>query len=355
MTITGFMAGYMLASEEKWMGRIIRNTQASAFEVVSNPVYNQTIRTTNNHTLLLKLLLTRRQETEATSLSTEIATSGAMRSGQITTRFNGGTGNQMFEYSAMVGTAMRNNLVPFISKGGLLPKMFILGDPTIYAEGTDFTKLTVIGESQSCAYSNNVEHLDLKGARAEMTGYRQSWKYFSKYNEVIRRHFTFNTEISKEASGVLDALRGSKQNVTLVAVHIRRGDILVEPFKSYGYLVPDEDYFNRSMNYFRDKYKNVSFVVCSNGIDWAKSALHAVNDDIRFVEGKRQEVDLAIMSRCDHVIMSVGSFGWWASWLAGGEVIYYKTPARAGSSLASQFNYPEYYPANWIAMCNNEI
>ena len=39
--------------------------------------------------------------------------------------------------------------------------------------------------------------------------------------------------------------------------------------------------------------------------------------------------DFVLLQSCDHVIMTVGTFGWWAAWLTSqrrGTVMYYKDP-----------------------------
>ena len=30
-----------------------------------------------------------------------------------------------------------------------------------------------------------------------------------------------------------------------------------------------------------------------------------------------------MLASCDHVIMTVGTYGWWGAYLAGGDVVYY--------------------------------
>ena len=60
--------------------------------------------------------------------------------------------------------------------------------------------------------------------------------------------------------------------------------------------------------------------------------------------------DFALLSSCNSSIMTVGTFGWFSSWLAGGEVVYYGGYGRSGSIVAQNFNKADYYPTHWIAM-----
>ena len=61
------------------------------------------------------------------------------------------------------------------------------------------------------------------------------------------------------------------------------------------------------------------------------------------------------MSACDGVILSVGTFGWWAGYFSsqyGGEVIHFKNnfnhaQAKAmGEKVAEE----DYFPPNWIGI-----
>ena len=56
---------------------------------------------------------------------------------------------------------------------------------------------------------------------------------------------------------------------------------------------------------------------------------------------KSLPVDMAILSLCDHFISTVGTLRWWIVWLAGGNVTYYKWPAREKSIFREAFD-PEY-------------
>ena len=59
---------------------------------------------------------------------------------------------------------------------------------------------------------------------------------------------------------------------------------------------------------------------------------------------------MATLSKCQHLIMSVGTFGWWAGFLTGGDVIYYTPPFREGAPLGRGFSEDDYYPPRWIGM-----
>ena len=75
------------------------------------------------------------------------------------------------------------------------------------------------------------------------------------------------------------------------------------------------------MNYFREKYSNVTFIVASDDKMWCQKYL-AKNDVIVTSIENSAELDFAILKNCNHSIISVGTFGFWTGYLhLNGEVI----------------------------------
>jgi len=62
------------------------------------------------------------------------------------------------------------------------------------------------------------------------------------------------------------------------------------------------------------------------------------------------EVDMCSLTKCNHSIITVGSFGWWAAWLANGLTIYYKDIAMNGSEYRGDFseNMTDFFYPGWI-------
>jgi galactoside 2-L-fucosyltransferase 1/2 len=61
---------------------------------------------------------------------------------------------------------------------------------------------------------------------------------------------------------------------------------------------------------------------------------------------------MAILALCDHFISTVGTLGWWIAWLAGGNVTYYKWPARENSIFREAFDaeYTNFFYPNWVGL-----
>ena len=41
---------------------------------------------------------------------------------------------------------------------------------------------------------------------------------------------------------------------------------------------------------------------------------------------------MAVLTLCDHSILSIGTFGWWSAWLTGGKVVYYSPNSVCGNT-----------------------
>ena len=105
--------------------------------------------------------------------------------------------------------------------------------------------------------------------------------------------------------------------VTWIAIHIRRGDFL-----TFFKIDTSLEYLTSSMNHYRRKYINVRFLIASDDKPYAKKTLGDQTDVFITPDGFFSGDDLAAVALCDHTVVTAGSYGWWAAWLAGGDVIH---------------------------------
>ncbi|KAK7055037.1 Glycosyl transferase 11 [Halocaridina rubra] len=91
--------------------------------------------------------------------------------------------------------------------------------------------------------------------------------------------------------------------------------------QQYDSKLPEYPYFHKAISYYRNKFPKPLFVIASDDRTYIENTFGKIKD-IVFAPGKSKEQDLAILASCDHSIISVGSFGFWAGYLTGGEVVY---------------------------------
>jgi galactoside 2-L-fucosyltransferase 1/2 len=186
----------------------------------------------------------------------------------------------------------------------------------------------------------------------QLYGYFQSWRYFYHIEDKLRKYLQFKDEIVSEACSQFRnvTFNKSRQTTVFIGVHVRRADIVSnQGFVDYGHVSADMDYLQRSMNYFRDKYRDVLFVVSSDDLAWCHDYIQ--EKDAVFVNGgNNQYLDMAILIQTNHTLMTVGSFGWWTAWLTGGETVYYGKYPQPRSQLDALFTKTDYYPPAWKLM-----
>ena len=280
--------------------------------------------------------------------------------GFLYSAINGGLGNRLFVYASAYGIAVQCNRTMVILKSDVLNRYFNLEASQVDECVIQELKTEFIHPKQPSAFDKNLFHLPAD-KNIVIGYYLQSWKYFENVVPQLKTQFTFKVEISKRADEILsnistDFLKTQQskgitaQNIIFVGVHVRRGDIVTEErFVKFGYRVAPVQYINKAMKYFTDKFNTVLFVVCSDNMKWTKYNIKHPN--VVFVHEKA-EVDMSVLIHCNHTIITVGTFSWWAGFLAGGITVYYKHPARNGSPVRQTFskNYSDYFYPGWIEM-----
>lgn len=183
------------------------------------------------------------------------------------------------------------------------------------------------------------EMLHTRG-NVEVGTYLQSFKYF-------------------EGSGVpfrLAQVKWARDWVALrnvqVGIHVRRGDMLLPGFNDL-YNVPSAKYFENAIErlYLMAKKSDFNFVVCTDDVAWVLA--QPVFAGMTVLEGTSPDEDLSIIAACRHVIMSVGTFGWWATYMKlekDGYSFYYDRPFKTetNSVAAAGYEPADHFPREWI-------
>ncbi|XP_062585390.1 galactoside 2-alpha-L-fucosyltransferase Sec1-like [Saccostrea cucullata] len=346
-----------------------RNTK-TAFTTVSKPssIVKKTVTTARSTTTTNKNTVTTVSSTRSTTTTnkstvtstktivskTSISpTTHAPSNFYVCPTFMGRIGNNLFQFASGFGIAASKDLKFVVAENDLIYRLFELKNSKhlhISKNRHECAKAKFRGEGRACSYDKNVANFK-PDATYRVGNYLQSWKYFQDAAEELREQLKFRVHLQTSANniikGILKKFNTSRENVTLIAVHVRRGDMVNHGF---GYLVATKEYFAKAVQLFTS-YSSPIFIVCSNDLSWSK-ANFPKNDKVEFISGNSAEVDLALMASCDHMISSVGSFSWWAGWLNNGTVTYFKWPAKEGSGLRAQFSsdYMDYFYPHWTGI-----
>ncbi|XP_063797770.1 galactoside alpha-(1,2)-fucosyltransferase 2-like [Pseudophryne corroboree] len=263
----------------------------------------------------------------------------------------GRLGNLMGQYATLFALAKLNGRQAYIQHAmhRQLSNIFKLTLPVIDEQVVEHT-----------AWKNlplhdwmSPEYRDLKEDYAMITGYPCSWTFYNHVKSEILHEFTFHDYIKQEASDYLSRLQEGRRDVTFVGVHVRRGDYLTIMPNVWKGVVADRGYLQTAMSFFRDKYKNPLFIVTSNGMDWCKENINNSLGDVHFVEQGQEDSpakDFALLAHCNHTIMTIGTFGYWAGYLVGGETFYLANFTLPDSDFLKIFKYETAYLPEWIGI-----
>ncbi|XP_069494382.1 galactoside alpha-(1,2)-fucosyltransferase 2-like [Ambystoma mexicanum] len=272
----------------------------------------------------------------------------ALVDGAWTINSIGRLGNQMGEYATLYALAKLNGHPAYIR-----PEMFNWLAP-IFKISLPQLHESVIKRIKWRHYGlhdwMSEEYKSISGKYVYFGGYPCSWTFYHHIRKEILREFTFHDFIKEEANAYLEKLKGSRKNVTYIGVHVRRGDYLKTMPNSWKGVVADKGYLDKAMAYFREKYQEPVFVVTSNGMQWCKENINNSRGDVYFSGDSNESSpgkDFSFLAHCNHTIMTIGTFGIWAGYLAGGEVIYLDNFTLPDSRFLKVFHYDAAFLPEW--------
>ncbi|XP_021356720.1 uncharacterized protein LOC110452484 [Mizuhopecten yessoensis] len=240
----------------------------------------------------------------------------------------GRLGNTMFQYASSYGIAKEVQRELVLPVDDRLWKYFHITAKAVYnrtftCERWKHERIDFTGIWEKHIY----EKVKRSPENVMLRHYFQSWKFFEKYKKEIKLEFSLKDSIKNSANKIIRdtaiTFYPIGTAVTFIGVHVRRGDYLRIRFSSFGYNIAPSDYVIRAIKYCLSRYTNPMFIVCTEDVEWTRDELKSLPDaHIEFVFHENSpEVDFGLLVACNHTIMTVGSFGWWAGYLAGGLVL----------------------------------
>lgn len=193
----------------------------------------------------------------------------------------GRLGNQLFQMSATIALALRNN------DKYVFPPWPEENNFNLYDCFSSDIQNTKEYRETSFSYSP-IEYKP----NLDLVGFFQSEKYFEDYKDIIIRNLTPRVGF------------GMFRNTT--SIHVRRGD----------YLKFSESHTHLEMQYYLEAMQTIKsekYLVFSDDIAWCKN--NFTGDNITFIEGNSPAVDLSLMLGSEHNIIANSSFSWWGAYL----------------------------------------
>lgn len=240
-------------------------------------------------------------------------------------RFQGGLGNQMFQYAFYLSLRHRfpfvfygfdTNASEWAHYGYELDKIFHIDSRNERKRGLIMRKLerhhyVNFSRKSEEHYTRYCPHIydDIIHPH-DYVGFWQSENYFISIEKQIRKTFQFREELlSAQTKRMAEDLRNS---VNPISLHVRRGDYLcIDSTKTFGM-----EYYNNAVNLLRSQYSGGEIIVFSDDVSWVKENI--AYNNIKFVDwniGDDSWQDMYLMSQCTYNIIANSTFSWWGAWL----------------------------------------
>lgn len=259
----------------------------------------------------------------------------------IVIKLQGGLGNQMFQYAFASILAIKNKTPILIEdsiyqiqdkRKGYTPRNFelaIFENEYNFAKESDvrlFNNLSFIDklkrkfkfnypkkfleeQFEFCPKVNSLK------APVYLTGYFQSFKYFSEFEDYIRSLFVFQEKkLSQENLNLISVLK--KENT--VAIHVRRGDYITDKITNQFHGACSLEYYAKAIALVTSKIINPTLVFFSDDSEWVEKKFESLDFNKMFIshnKGVDSWIDMFLMSICAHNIIANSSFSWWGAWL----------------------------------------
>ncbi|MBE7706910.1 MAG: alpha-1,2-fucosyltransferase [Cyanobacteria bacterium SIG30] len=277
----------------------------------------------------------------------------------IIMKYNGGLGNQIFQYLAGKTLAEKLNCELFFDmsffKGRKTRKyeMNIFGieenpckdiRPLLYWKLRKILKMPKkflglnIYNEESFSYEEKFEKIE---NNTFVEGFFQSPKYF---NENVVNKINFEAKISEKTREIEEKIKEENS----ISMHIRLGDYVQKSHYSKIYNHLDENYYKKAIEIIKEKVKNPVFYVFSDDIRGASKILSNIQNVIYINHNIENDSwqDMYLMSKCKHNIIANSSFSYFGAYLN-------KNPEKTVIAPKKWFQDPnkttdDVYPDNWI-------
>jgi hypothetical protein len=268
----------------------------------------------------------------------------------IVAKLNGRLGNQLFQYAAARSLALARGtrVVLDVSKFVSWRHPFagsVVRALRFFSLDADFARVaSKLPEfiEDGWAYDPRFHAL---GSDARLVGYFQSPRYWRGHEASIKADLAPARLPRHDA---LERMRAGLEAGESVALHVRRGDYLTTERELHQ--VCGDQYYERAIRFVRERVSGAKLYVFSDDPRWCRSRFAANEPSTVIVDlaAARSEpgLDLYLMSRCKHHIISNSTYSWWGAWLAAAPDQIVCAPSRwfndeAMSAAAMRDTLPE--------------
>lgn len=239
---------------------------------------------------------------------------------RVVVRLSGGFGNQLFQYAAALGYArrigapLRLDLAVYERPFG--HRQFLLGRLRVPVRRAN---------SLEVLWTRRRPHRETLGAFDDflfgdhgsvwLSGFWEDSAYFADIVPTLRRRFRPRSEaVAAAARDLVERARAGAGPV--VGVHLRRGDRAPGGGAYSPLSTLPASYYREAAGRFPPGANFLVFSDTPADIAWCRENLAlGAGSNVTFGEGRDPVLDMFALAACDHVILSSGTFSWWAGYL----------------------------------------
>lgn len=252
---------------------------------------------------------------------------------------NFGLGNQLFNIAALISHAYGNNLA--VTFPQIKTPQFGGYDKNIMSRVNNEDFPTDANFEHYVQVPYGYHELPKRGG-IMYRGYFQSEKYFLHNRQLILDTLAPTEEIKSYINDKYGELL--KRN--LLSMHIRRGDYLHLP--NYHPTVSPA-YHIAATDYITSKEAVDGYVIFSDDIGWCKETF-GNEQDITYIEGEEDYIDMYLMSLCKHNIIANSTFSWWGAWLNQNPSKIVVAPSQWFGPARADLDTKDLIPETWITI-----
>ena len=232
----------------------------------------------------------------------------------------GRTGNAFFQVCCLLAVSARNCYTPMIHRQNRIfsrsfEPYYDLKNTAILNQTIYYSTFRVIPKS----FVYYRRKFDIESQSNWTIKYRCPGNFFIEdQEEFVRSSIRLKKRYLLEAG---EYIKKSFYRRSTVAIHVRRTDRInfdnyeFSDFKWY------KSYIEKAMKHLKADYNDLSFIFLSDDIAWCKENFHGPH--IHFSPGTSVGFDLALLALCDHVILTVGTFGRNGAWIGEHKSVIY--------------------------------
>jgi len=156
------------------------------------------------------------------------------------------------------------------------------------------------------------------GSRVILNGHFIDPRFFAGNEPAIRSDLCLKDDVLGADSHYLRVLDDIRASESPVAVHVRRGELLL-PNNAWWRLPRMETYYSRAFGAIAQGVSNPSLWVFSDDPEWCRSEFSSCALPATVISSEENHDPLKefyLMTRCKHHVIANSAFSWWSAWLS---------------------------------------